>query len=523
MTATNSIAGASSYDQVPYGDSPQRTTHPRHLETVATLFGMSPQNVTRCSVLELGCAAGSNLIAQAFDLPESKFLGLDFSEVQIAAGQKMIEALGLKNIELRHADIMEVDHTLGQFDYITCHGVYSWTPTEIQDRIMDISKANLAPHGVAFISYNVNPGWHFRATVREMMLYHVSHIKDPQEQIEQARAILEFLASSSEAGSVRARLLEDELESVRQSSDAYLFHEHLEADNRPIYFHEFAARAKANGLQYLGESEFCSMFDRSLPPSARETLDAMGDLPLVRREQYMDFVRNREYRATLLCHDEIALDRDLKPGILEKFHLVTIAAFERTFDINSNEEVRISIGDGELRTAHPLIKAAIAHLNDHWPAAYSLQDLHTAAIDRLQHRQTIDEDCLRREFLGLWMLSALIGGTVEVSVHPPGRFATDLSHRPLASGLAREQAARGEGVTNLRNGFTKLDTLARFVIRLLDGEHDREDILRAVSDAVRSGSLTLDRTESQLIDSESLSKLVDDILSQIYKAPLLVS
>lgn len=443
MTATNIIAGASSYDQVPYQDSPERITHPNHVETVATLFGMSPPNVTRCSVLELGCAAGSNLIAQAYDLPESKFLGLDFSEVQIAAGQKMIEALGLKNIELRHTDIKDVDPTLGQFDYITSHGVYSWTPPEIQNRVLEISKTNLAPNGVAFISYNVYPGWHFRASVREMMLYHVSHIKDPQEQIEQARAFLEFLAASAEEDAVRAKLLTDEVEAVRKSSDAYLFHEHLEADNRPIYFHEFAARAKVKGLQYLGESDFRSMFARSLPPNARETLDAMDNLPLVRREQYMDFVRNREFRATLLCHDGTPLNWGLELSILEKFHLATTAAFKRTFDINSNEEVTISIGIGELRTAHPLIKAAIAHLNDTWPSAVSLQDLHAAAVDRLHDRQGINEENLGHDFLGRWILSAVVGGTVEVSVHPPKSFATKLSRRPLASALAREQAARG--------------------------------------------------------------------------------
>ncbi len=213
----------------------------------------------------------------------------------------------------------------------------------------------------------------------------------------------------------------------------------------------------------------------------------------------------------------------MKPSILENFHLVTTAAFERTFDINSNEEVEISIGIGKLRTAHPLIKAAIAHLNDNWPAAVSLQDLHTAALDRLHDRQRINEECVRRDFLGLWMLSALIGGTVSVSVHPPRLFATNLSRRPHASALAREQATSGEGVTNMRNGFTRLDTLARFVIRLLDGRHDREDILRAVTDAVSSGSLTLNRTDSQVIDSESLPALVDDILSQICKAALLVS
>ena len=110
----NTIRDASLYDKVPYPNRPQRIAHPRHLEAVATLFGMAPQPVPQCAVLELGSATGLNLIAQAYDLPKSNFLGIDFSEVQMAEGQKTIKTLGLENVELRHANIMDVEPTWGQ-------------------------------------------------------------------------------------------------------------------------------------------------------------------------------------------------------------------------------------------------------------------------------------------------------------------------------------------------------------------------------------------------------------------------
>jgi hypothetical protein len=195
----------------------------------------------------------------------------------------------------------------------------------VQEKIMAICKANLASRGVAFVSYNVYPGWHFRTTIRDMMLYHVAHIDDPQTRIDQARAVIQFLATSSQEDDARSRLLKDELASVSKLSDAFLFHEYLEGNNSPIYFHQFAGQAEANGLQYLGEANVSLMFSTSLPTKTQETLDAMGNLPLVRREQYMDYVRNRKFRATLLCHADINLTRQLNPSILEKFQLSTSA------------------------------------------------------------------------------------------------------------------------------------------------------------------------------------------------------
>ncbi len=515
---------ASSYDQVFYPNRPQRITHPRHLEAVATLFGMTPQPSPQSTVLELGSATGANLIAQAYDLHESKFLGIDFSEPQIADGQKMVETLGLDNIELRHADIMDVEPTWGQFDYIICPGVYSWTPREVQDKIMDICQTNLAPNGVAFVSYNVYPGWHLRTTIREMMLYHVSHIKDQQDQIDQARTILEFLAASCQEDDAHAPMIRNVLESVRGLNDAFFFHEYLEATNTPIYFHEFADRAQANGLQYLGEADVSLMFSTSLPQQAHATLEAMHNLPLIRRKQYMDFARNRAFRATLLCHQDITLQRQLKPAILQNFNLNTTAHFEETdVDINGTDEVDFSIGEGKLRTGRPLIKAAFSYLNEKWPRAVTLQELHTAALDRLSpdHRSA---EAVSSDLLGMGMMAALVGGMLELSVHPP-RFVDNVSDQPVASALAREQAADGEVVTNMRQGFIQLDTLARYVIRHLDGRHDRDQLVHSVKAALESGALTIGRSEGQpdTIDVEALAPLVDHTLEQICKSALLIA
>ena len=59
----------------------------------------------RCRVLELGCGLGTNLIAIAQSLPGSRCLGIDLSPRQIAAGQAMIQTLGLSNIELQCLDV----------------------------------------------------------------------------------------------------------------------------------------------------------------------------------------------------------------------------------------------------------------------------------------------------------------------------------------------------------------------------------------------------------------------------------
>ena len=210
-------------------------------------------------------------------LPDSTFVGVDLSQLQIDGGQKSIEKLGLKNIELKHLNCMDIDEEFGKFDYIIVHGVFSWVPEEVQEKIMSICNVNLEENGVAFVSYNTYPGWHMRGMIREMMQYHVRNFKDPKKRIEQARAVLEFLAKSvSKDKGAYGMMLNSELEMLRKQTDNYLFHEHLETNNEPIFFHEFISKAGEHNLQYLGESVLATMWLGNFPKEISETLERVA-------------------------------------------------------------------------------------------------------------------------------------------------------------------------------------------------------------------------------------------------------
>src|SRR6266404_2700024 len=109
------------YDEIAYPTRAYEQTHPDRLATLATLFGMQPRDVERCRVLELGCGEGGNLFPLAFEFPDSKFVGVDRAQLPIAKAQQTIIDLGLENIEMRRADLMDVSSDLGQFDYIISH------------------------------------------------------------------------------------------------------------------------------------------------------------------------------------------------------------------------------------------------------------------------------------------------------------------------------------------------------------------------------------------------------------------
>src|SRR6266567_3866897 len=225
-----------SYDEVPYPNLSHVQSHPDSLATLATLLGLSPAPVQNCRILEIGCAAGANLIPMAVSLPDSTLVGIDYSIRQIEEGQAAVAALGLTNISLRHMDIREITPELGQFDYIIVHGVFSWVPLEVRDRLLAVCSENLAPAGVAFISYNVYPGWHMLANIRDMMLYHTRHIEDPIERVAQARGVLKFLSESvPTADHVRSHLLnayskflQNEMGRIGPRADSFLLHDELE-------------------------------------------------------------------------------------------------------------------------------------------------------------------------------------------------------------------------------------------------------------------------------------------------------
>jgi hypothetical protein len=103
------------------------------------------------------CCLRGDLLPMAYHNPHAKFVGVDLSGSSILRGQQNAATLGLSNIELHHLNILDVGPELGEFDYIISHGVYSWVPDIVRNKMLRIFKENLAPQGVCYVSYNAHP------------------------------------------------------------------------------------------------------------------------------------------------------------------------------------------------------------------------------------------------------------------------------------------------------------------------------------------------------------------------------
>lgn len=468
-----------SYDDLQYQSHPFPQTHPDRLATVAWLLGVATTPIERCRVLEIGCAVGGNLIPMALDLPESEFIGIDLSEAQVKQGAAEVAGLGLSNIRLLQRDLAEGADDLGSFDYIIAHGVYSWVPNQAQENLLEICAGRLTAEGVAYVSYNTLPGWRMRGVVREAMHYHAGMIPDPAARVAQARAILRFLADSVPAdGGAYGTMLRAELELLRKTADCYILHDYLEEVNQPLYFHQFVARAARHGLQYLGDAEFKTMFAANFPPAVARTLARIAP-DVVRQEQYMDFLRNRTFRQTLLVRDTLDLIRNVSP---ERVKRLSVASAARPVgdppDPRSDTVARFGAPDGsQLTTANGISKAAMMILAERWPAALAFDDLHAAA--HAHTRGQGDDAGAERDALADVLLQSYAAGVVELRARPSS-FALEASERPLASRLARHQARRSPVVTNLRHEAIALEPRVRELLGLLDGEHTRDELLRVL-------------------------------------------
>lgn len=518
-----------SYDEVPYRSYPYPQTRPERLATVATLFGMKPQAVNRCRVLELGCCSGGNLIPMAEQLPDSEFVGIDGSAHQAAEGQAIVEKLGLTNVRLQHRNILDVGPELGRFDYIITHGVYSWVPDPVQEKILAICKNNLTPQGVAYVSYNTYPGWHMRGMIRDMMCFRARSFRKPADRIRHARGLLDFLTQAVPAeDNPYGILLKKELNGLRGKEDYYLYHEHLEECNAPVYFFQFMERAGARGLQYLGEADFSVMSVQNFPEQVGAVLQSVAT-DVIETEQYMDFVRNRMFRQTLLCHQDVTLDRTLPAQRMAGLHVASSAKPETPVaDVRSTAPVVFRGPNSVTTTTEPLMKAAMLYLGEVWPRSVPFAELLAVARSRLNPEPVVVDAAhvtADAHKLAEPLIRCYATTQVELSVLPSA-FTLQVSERPTASRLARLQAEIANTVTNLRHESVSLNDLERNVIRHLDGNHDRGSLVEALA-ALCDQRVLVVHVEGQPVRERERAKQIlgqalEPVLAQLARHGLLI-
>ncbi|MCL4104703.1 UNVERIFIED_CONTAM: hypothetical protein GTU68_004657 [Idotea baltica] len=454
----------------------------------AKLMGVTPPTPDTCRVLELGCGSGVNLISMAESLPKAKFIGVDLGGAHVKDGKKLINELGLTNVELHEQNILEIDQEWGTFDYIIAHGVYSWVPPEVQKHIFGLCEQQLSPNGIAYISFNTLPGWNSRGLVRKMIEYHLPKDLTASECLQRSREFSAHMAAGlgmlSDPASVH---LADEFNRVQSAEDYYFYHEYLEEFNEALFLDEFLERADAHGLQFLGDGEIRLMLPGVGHPGIEGFLNSLS-MDRVQSQNYGDIVFNRTFRKTLLCRAEQKVANEIARDAIQSFHASTTAEFAfdgRHFCLRMPDASKVDING----TA---VKNAFEHLAKISPNSVSVSDLIEIAGG-----DESETELINALFAGV---AAVPTGVIELRSENQ-RFGTEIQERPEVSPLARWQASRGfEAVTTRRNQSESVDHLHRSLLVALDGTKTRSQLIENVMPQIRASGVVPDSPDAELLD-----------------------
>jgi SAM-dependent methyltransferase len=508
------------YDDYLYDDFPFGETHPDRLEAIATLFGLRPAPATRCRVLEIGAGRGGNLLPLAAALPESSFVGFDLAARPIAIATELAGAAGLSNVDLRAVDVRHFEDQPGSFDYIICHGVYSWVPPDAREAILRVVRTYLAPHGVAYISFNTLPGWYLRGGVRAMLLREVGTHGSPEERVARAREFLRFLAAMPAERSTAQAFVRGEVELLAGMSDRYLFYEHLVEHNHPQYFADFAADLGQHGLQYMADAFVSTMMTGRLGEAAETAVLERGH-DVLSTEHALDVLDTRCFRRALICRAEAPLDRRVPASRLAELTVSSVLA-------PASEHPNLGAGtteafvqqNTELQTDNPLLKAALVSLSWMAPGGLPFPELCAAARRTLSGEADTEEDRahLARNLLGLYTRGAIDHWSA------PRPIAAAPAPRPLAFRWARLQAALGlPAATNLLHQSIAIDAFDCALLRRMDGSRDLNTLIDGALADAREGKLSVSMNDAPCLDRDIFAEITAHKLARLASAAFLVA
>lgn len=503
------------YDAVAYPGHSFAQTHPARLATIAHFHGMRPALPSAMRVLELGCGRGGNLIPMAAQYPQSRFLGIDLSGESIRQAAAAVAELGLANIAFEQRDIRAVTAAVGRFDYIIVHGVYSWVPDLVRERILALFGELLAPHGVGYVSYNALPGCRFRDLARDVMLFETRDIDDPRERVRVARAALKAYAEASDPESFHGAALRQREKQVEELPDNVLYHDDLNPIARAFALHEVLQAAGRHGLQFLAEASFPNMYGAAKGAAQRMLAEIPPDRPL-EREQALDLLIGRSFRETLLCRAELPLRRGVAPDALRPYWLAAdvAPAAEGEEEERRPGVERFAFEEGvKLAVDLPACKAALRLLGDAWPASLRWSELVGRSLEAAAAETGAGFDRAREAArLEEALLAIFRAGLIEARLERPP-LTTVIAERPAASRVARWQASTAAEVTDLRHRTVLLDSVVvRKFVSLLDGSRDQPMLIAEMNrflDETRAAGIAMPELPDRTTAAEVAMHLKD--------------
>ena len=470
--------GMSDYDHLPYLSLPITFTQPPHLAALATLHGLAPcPDPQRAQVLELGCASGGNLLPLAARWPKARFLGVDLSARQIADGKRRIKYFDLENVTLEEADLADVQLPARSFDYVICHGVFSWVPPAVQAAILGLIGRCLSDNGVAAVSYNVLPGWHLRNPVKDILRFYAGADQDLQARVARARAALATLEECTGPGAYGV-ILRAEARQLAKIPSSYILGEFLTEHNHPLQFLDFLAAAAAHGLEFIGEADLDAGARSAVTRKGLQHVDRLTEMDRGRAAQELDFLSGRPFRRTLLRKRSANAAASLPSAA----HLAGLHISARLSpDPKGTTESRRAFLDryGQpVSTRVPVVADALARLSRAYPATIPVAAL---LGDSGSARTRIAQCLLELVLRGRAILSTL-----------PIEVGRETDPKPKVWSFARREAAMGlPGVTSLNHVTVALPKIGAAIASRSDGTRTSTELAAWLAAEIAAGRIAL--------------------------------
>ena len=373
-----------SYDSFLYVSKPFSTTNINNLQAKAKMYGLTPAPIKGARVLELGASCGGNLIPQALYYPEATFTGIDLSGVQVQHGNEIIKSIGLTNVTLLEKDILDIDENFGTFDYIIVHGIWSWVPDIVKDKILSICNVNLSDNGIAYVSYNTYPGWKRLEQLRDIMLYSEKRAMDQNllERTLYTKNVLKMVAdtmNSDERSRTQSDYKINNIHRVLNSNDYYVAHEYLETFNDPVYVSEFIDRAQKQGCAYIGDEVLQRSFISCLADDVANNIRTLSNGNYIDKEQFYDYVYDTQFRMSLLTKqsNESAINREetVTVNMLNSLYYLATSSNKEGVPAEWTDTVHIAIKELTDTAKQFTVQDIIDHINSKYPG-YNIDNNH---------------------------------------------------------------------------------------------------------------------------------------------------
>ncbi|MBA2920536.1 MULTISPECIES: class I SAM-dependent methyltransferase [Sphingomonas] len=437
--------GGTRYDRVQYPAGLYPTTLPDRLAAIARIHGLAAPDPATAHVLEVAGGDGVNVIAMAAAWPAARFLSFDLSAAAVARGGALAEAAGLSNVRVEVGDVIEAAKSMaGPFDYIIVHGLYAWVPEPVRVATLKLIGRLLSPNGVAFVSYNAQPGGHLRTAIREMLMHHVRDIADPAARVARAREVLRDFSAPRPTDRPAISALRQIAEPMLRKNNGSLYHDELSDCYAPVSLAEFVAAAAPHGLGFLADALPAMVYD-GLP--GRD----LSDAETVHAAQADDYDVVTFFHQTLLVRSGRGPRRRIDPACFA--NLFASSTAKRT------GEISFVFDEREFEVEDAWLADFLGALGEAWPRRLALSGFASSAercdaLIRLYQREI-------------------------VALHAaPLPAALDPGERPCASPLARAQLVRGDVTlyTLDHRMLAFVEPGPRAFLALLDGTRDRAQL-----------------------------------------------